>query len=165
MIEIAIGLGFQRGIRLATLNQAIDSLLESLGPVEVLCLASHLQKSTEPALLELARIQGWPLRLYPSAALARVPVANVSERLCLTLGTPSVAEAAALLAASELSTLPRGKRVRDQGGSGARVDRCPSPTLSALLIPKRIYRGADGKSLTLAAARVERQQPYLPLPP
>ncbi|QIK37589.1 cobalamin biosynthesis protein [Caldichromatium japonicum] len=134
MIEITIGLGFQQGIRCETLKQSIESLLKPLDPVAVCCLASHLQKSTDPVLRELAHIQGWPLRCYPSSALAQVPVAHPSTRVHLTLGTPSVAEAAALLAAAELS---------------ARGEGTPS-----LLVSKQVYRDAEGKAITLAIAQI-----------
>jgi|YNPBryBLVA2012_1023415.scaffolds.fasta_scaffold00350_3 Cobalamin biosynthesis protein CbiG len=124
-IEVAIGVGCQHGASLTTLEQAIDAVLSRLGAVEVGCLASHERKTDEPALLELARLRGWPLRFYPSETLAGVVVPTPSVRAASAVGTPSVAEAAARLAA--------------EGGE--------------LLVAKRIHHGEDGKAVTVAVAR------------
>lgn len=128
-VEVAVGIGCQRGVALAALEQAIDAALSPLGAVVVGCLASHARKSDEPALLELARKRGWPLRFYPSEILADVEIPTPSARVSREVGTPSVAEAAARLAAA--------------GG--------------VLLVAKQIHHGADGKAVTVAVAR--RSQP------
>ena len=127
-VVVAVGVGCRRGVSLTTLEGAIAEALRSIGPVEVRCLASHARKSDEPALLELARVRGWPLRFYPAEALAEVKVPTPSERIAREVGTPSVAEAAALLAAD--------------GGP--------------LLVAKHIHHGADGTSATVAVARWTR---------
>ena len=123
--EVAVGIGCQRGVTLATLEQAIDAALSPLGAVVVNGLASHARKSDEPALLELARKRGWPLRFYPSEILAEVEIPTPSARVSREVGAPSVAEAAARLAAD--------------GGE--------------LLVAKRIHYGEDGKAVTVAVAR------------
>lgn len=124
--EIIIGIGCQRGVTLATLAHAIDTTLHPLGAIRVRGLVSHLHKiRTEPALLELAVQRSWSLRGYSSYALDHIAVPHPSARVTAAIGTPSVAEAAALCASN--------------GG--------------ALLVPKQIYRGADGKSVTIAIAR------------
>jgi cobalt-precorrin 5A hydrolase len=127
-VEVAVGLGCQRGIALETLESALAEALLGLGDVAVVCLASHACKSDEPALLSLALQQGWPLQLYPAATLAAVAVPNPSSRVAREVGTPSVAEAAALLAA------------------GA----------DELLVRKIRHVGADGKGATVAVALVAR---------
>lgn len=124
-IAVAVGLGCQRGVAAASLERAIDTALSPLGAVVVVCLASHARKSDEPALLELARRRGWPLRFYPAEVLAGVAVPTPSGRVAGEVGAPSVAEAAARLAAS--------------GGD--------------LLVAKQIHRGEDGKAVTVAVAR------------
>jgi precorrin-6B methylase 1 len=65
----------------------------------VAAVASIDLKADEPGLLELARWQGWTIRFYPAAELATVPVPHPSETVRKYTGTPSVSEAAALLAA------------------------------------------------------------------
>lgn len=130
-LKVAIGLGCQRGVSLDGLERAIAQALHPLGEVEVSCIASHARKADEPALLELARTRGWPLRFYPADALAAVAVPTPSERLTGQVGTSSVAEAAARIAA----------------GAGE------------LLVEKQTYRDDDGKGVTVAVARVERRKP------
>ncbi|WP_343032225.1 cobalamin biosynthesis protein [Allochromatium palmeri] len=117
-------MGCQRGIARLTLECAIDTALSPLGAVVVRCLASHVRKSAEPALLELAQIRGWPLRFYSPEALAGVAVPTPSARVAGEVGTPSVAEAAARLAAD--------------GGE--------------LLVAKQRHQGIDGTSVTVAVA-------------
>ena len=124
-IEIVIGIGCQRGITRATLEHAIDSALKALATVRVRSLASHAHKASEPALLELSAQRGWPLRCYPAHTLATITIPNPSTLVADTVGTPSVAEAAALCASN--------------GG--------------ALLVAKQLHRGTNGKSVTIAAAR------------
>lgn len=124
-IAVAVGLGCQHGVAAASLERAIDTALSPLGAVVVVCLASHARKSDEPALLELARRRGWPLRFYPAEVLAGVAVPTPSGRVAGEVGAPSVAEAAARLAAG--------------GGE--------------LLVAKQIHRGEDGKAVTVAVAR------------
>ena len=123
-LKVVIGLGCQRGVSLETLEWAIDEALRPLGAVEIHCLATQAYKADEPALLALTGARGWSLRLYPAERLAAVVVPNPSTRVAREVGTPSVAEAAALLAA------------------GA----------NELLVEKHAYRGADGKGVTLALA-------------
>ncbi|SDX80125.1 cobalt-precorrin 5A hydrolase/cobalt-precorrin 5A hydrolase / precorrin-3B C17-methyltransferase [Allochromatium warmingii] len=124
--EIIIGIGCQHGVTLATLAHAIDTALNPLGAIRVRGLVSHINKvSSESALLELAMQRGWPVRGYSVHALDRIVVPHPSARIVAAIGTPSVAEAAALCASN--------------GG--------------ALLVPKQRYRGADGKSVTVAIAR------------
>jgi pyridoxal 5'-phosphate synthase glutaminase subunit Pdx2 len=89
-------------------------------------LASVTLKGDEPALLALAEQRGWPLRLYAAERLAAVPVPNPSEAVAREVGTASVAEAAARLAAAEAGGTPetpapllRAKRI-ERAGSGER---------------------------------------------
>jgi cobalt-precorrin 5A hydrolase len=127
MRPVAIGIGCDRGASLATLESAIAAALVGLGPIDVRGLATIDRKGDEPAILALAQARGWPLRLYSAADLAPVEVPSPSETVRRVMGTPAVAEAAALLAAGANAT--------------------------DLLVPKRRYRGADGKNATVAVAR------------
>ena len=126
-MKVAIGLGCQRGVALATLEQAVDDTLRPLGDVEICCIASHARKADDPALRRLAEVRGWPLRLYPAERLAGVQVPNPSARAAREVDTPSVAEAAALLAAGS----------------------------QTLLVEKQRHDGADGKGVTVAVARCD----------
>ena len=63
------------------------------------CIATVDRKATEPAIVELAAALGVPLRAFSADVLAAVPVPNPSGIVEAAVGTPSVAEAAALAAA------------------------------------------------------------------
>lgn len=126
--RVAIGLGCDRGTSIATVEAAIGQALHQagLGAGQVAVLASIDAKSDESAFLELASARGWPLVFYTAAQLARVKVPNPSETVRRFMGTPSVSEAAALLAA------------------GAQE----------LIVEKHKLRGADGKNATVSLALV-----------
>ena len=114
-----LGLGCERGTSLSLLERAVRAALSARGlaPEAVAGLASATRKADEPALLELAERQGWPLRCFSSQELAAVPVPNPSEAVLAELGTASVAEAAALLAAGPGGELLQEKRI-ERAGSG-----------------------------------------------
>ena len=129
-IRLALGLGCDRGTPAATIRQAIDEALAradaTLADVEA--VASIDLKADEAGLLEVARACGWTLRFYAAAELAQVTVPNPSETVRKHTGTPSVSEAAALLAAGT--------------------------DLSHLLIEKHRLRGPDGRNATVSIARM-----------
>jgi cobalt-precorrin 5A hydrolase len=129
--RIAVGLGCDRGTPLATVRQALDEAI-ALAAADiqmVAVLASIDAKADELAFIDLAKEGGWPIRFFSAAELAVVPVPNPSNPVLRDMGTPSVSEAAALLAAGS--------------------DR----DASALLLDKHKFRGADGKSATVSIAR------------
>ena len=97
-----------------------------LEPVAVATLATIDKTHDEAAILLLAAEQGWPLRLFGAAELAQVPVPNPSATVLAHMGTPAVAEAAALLAANG--------RMED------------------LVLEKFKFRGPDGKNATVSIA-------------
>lgn len=82
-----------------------------LDPACVSAVATADIKATEPAITELATRLGVPLSTYPVAVLAEVPVPHPSTAVAATVGTPSVAEAAALLAAGPDAALVSAKAV------------------------------------------------------
>ena len=128
--RLALGLGCDRGTPAATILRAIDEALAQAGVTlaEVGAVASIDLKADEAGLLEVAAGYGWTIRFYAAAELAQVVVPNPSETVRKHTGTPSVSEAAALLAA------------------GA--------DLTQLLIEKHKVRGPDGRHATVSIARM-----------
>jgi len=118
-----LGMGCERGTSLGLLERLIDDQLRAAGlaPEAVAGLASVDRKGDEPALLELAAQRHWPLKLFSAEALAAVPVPTPSAVVAAEMGTASVAEAAALLAAGSGADLLVQKQVahRQQGERGA----------------------------------------------
>jgi cobalt-precorrin 5A hydrolase/precorrin-3B C17-methyltransferase len=118
-----LGLGCERHTSLAVLERLVDGRLQALAlaPEAVAGLASIDRKADEPALLELARLRQWPVRWFAAGDLAAMPVPNPSAVVAAEMGTASVAEAAALLAAGPRAQLLAGKQVRhaEDGERGA----------------------------------------------
>lgn len=130
-----LGLGCDRGTSIATLYEAVTQALARLNLERpaVIALASIDIKADEPCMHALAQRLGCPIRFYSAKELAVVPVPNPSTMVLRHTGTPSVSEAAALLAAGS-----RGQ---------------PAP-LSALRVEKHKHLGADGKNATVSVAWV-----------
>ncbi|SIP86536.1 cobalt-precorrin 5A hydrolase [Aromatoleum tolulyticum] len=127
---VALGLGCDRGTPSETIARAIAEALAQAGAelADVRAVASIDLKADEAGLLELAASHGWTIAFHPAAALADVPVPNPSETVRRYTGTPSVSEAAALLAA------------------GA--------DLTQLIVEKHKLRGPDGRNATVSVARM-----------
>ncbi len=122
-MHVAIGIGCRRGVSLATLEEAVDTSVRPLGPIQVRCLASHARKANEPGLIAFAKARDWPLAFYSAEALAAVSVPNPSVGVAAEMGTASVAEAAALLAAGATELLVEKQRY---GGVTVAVARWPA---------------------------------------
>lgn len=129
-MKVALGIGCDRGTPASTIAQAVDAALAKAGlrADSVARVASIDLKADEAGLLQFAAEREWTLMLYPATALAEVEVPNPSEVVRKYTGTPSVSEAAALLAAQA-----------DPSG---------------LLIEKFRLRGPDGRNATISVARI-----------
>ena len=127
MTAVAVGLGCDRGTPLATVEAALEQALASVGLTlqNVAMLASIDMKADEEAFLQLSTLRGWPLHFYAAARLAEVAVPNPSETVRRYMGTPSVSEAAALLAASSQTLLVEKFKLRGADGRNATVSIAP----------------------------------------
>lgn len=116
-----LGMGCERHTSLELLERLLSQTLEAHGLAQeaVAGLASIDRKGDEPALLELAARHGWPLKLFSAPRLAPVQVPNPSAVVEREMGTASVAEAAALLAAGPHSSLSVAKTILQSKGQGA----------------------------------------------
>jgi cobalt-precorrin 5A hydrolase / precorrin-3B C17-methyltransferase len=99
--SLVVGAGASTGVTAGEAGQLIDEALAaaSLSPRSVRWLATADIKANEPGLLAVARKRNWQVVAVPAAELAGVPVPTPSEVVRAAVGTPSVAEAAALLVA------------------------------------------------------------------
>lgn len=129
-MNIALGLGCDRGTPAATIQQVIDEALARAGCAltAVQAVASIDLKADEIGLAEVAAANGWTIRFYPARELAAVDVPNPSETVRKYTGTPSVSEAAAILVADADKT--------------------------HLIIEKHKLRGPDGRNATVSIARI-----------
>ena len=108
-----IGIGCERDTSLSLLERAVAAALAEAGlaPEAVAGLASIDRKADETALLALAQAKDWPVRFFNADALAEVDLPTPSAVVAKAMGTSSVAEAAALLAASNKGTLLLTKQI------------------------------------------------------
>jgi cobalt-precorrin 5A hydrolase/precorrin-3B C17-methyltransferase len=81
-------------------------------------IASLDLKADEVGLVALCEARGWPLRCFTAEALKAIPVPNPSSVVEQAVQTPSVAEAAAILAAEGELRVPK-QVVRVEGQPGA----------------------------------------------
>lgn len=129
-MKLVLGLGCDRNTPLSTIENAIDKALASaaLKRDQIVQLASIDKKQDEVALLQLSELHAWPLAFYSAEQLATVDVPSPSAVVMKYMGTPSVSEAAAILAAHT--------------------------DMSDLLVEKYKYRGEEGKNATVSIVRM-----------
>lgn len=97
--RLVAGVGCSLGCPPDELRALIDATLPD---GELVALATVDRRASEPAMLEAAAHFGVPLRTYAADELAAVDVPTPSEVVARHVGTPSVAEAAALLSGTRL---------------------------------------------------------------
>ncbi|SCX39676.1 cobalt-precorrin 5A hydrolase [Klenkia marina] len=99
-VEVVVGVGARPGTPADEVLAAIDAVLPPGSTVAA--LATVDRRAAEPGVQAAAAARGWPLVGLAVDRLAQVPVPTVSARVAAALGTPSVAEAAALADGGEL---------------------------------------------------------------
>ncbi|MEU9825552.1 precorrin-3B C(17)-methyltransferase [Micromonospora chersina] len=96
--SLVAGIGSSRGVPAAEVTGLLRRVLADAGlsPASLRCLASVDVKADEAGIRATADAYGVPLETWPAAELAAVDVPHPSEVVRAAVGTPSVAEAAAL---------------------------------------------------------------------
>ncbi len=99
-----VGVGARRGVPHEVVFALIEAALSAAGldPADVAEVATVDAKGDEPGIVGAAARLGVPVRTHPAGALAAVRVPHPSDAAGAAVGTPSVAEAAALIDADEL---------------------------------------------------------------
>ncbi|MGW4887897.1 precorrin-3B C(17)-methyltransferase [Streptomyces murinus] len=102
--SLVVGVGASKGAPVDEVLGLIEETLREAGlsPRSVAELATVDAKSKEPGILGAAERLGVPVVTYSAEELAAVEVPNPSAAPLVAVGTPSVAEAAALLGGGEL---------------------------------------------------------------
>ena len=129
-MQVVLGVGCDRNTSLTTLETAVNQALVTiqLNKNNVASVATIDKKSDEQAILQLTKKNEWPLHFFTAEQLAKVPVPNPSEVVLKYMGTPTVSEAAAILAADV--------------------------TMQDLLLEKYKYLGKDGKNATVSIVKM-----------
>jgi cobalt-precorrin 5A hydrolase / precorrin-3B C17-methyltransferase len=102
--SLVVGVGASRGVTGDEVRALVEGALVEAGlsPRSVHCLATVDAKADEAGIREVAAQLGVPLAVLPAAHLAAIPVPHPSAVVAAAVGTPSVAEAAALHLGGEL---------------------------------------------------------------
>ncbi|MBE9118712.1 precorrin-3B C(17)-methyltransferase [Lusitaniella coriacea LEGE 07157] len=126
-----LGIGCERGASAQFIDRAISETLgrDRLSDRAIVGIATLDLKADEPGLLQVCQDRNLPLKTFSPESLALIEVPNPSLIVRDAVGTPSVAEAAALLAAQS----------------------------DTLLAPKRIFKAEGESAVTLAIAQAERE--------
>ncbi len=127
---VVLGIGCDRGTELNTLETAVKNALSEIdaGFDQVMAFATIDKKQDESCMRRIAEKYRLPLHFFSAGQLATVEVPSPSAVVLKYMGTPSVSEAAAILAADA--------------------------DASDLLLEKYKYRGEDGKNATVSIVRM-----------
>ncbi|MEV7198375.1 precorrin-3B C(17)-methyltransferase [Streptomyces griseoluteus] len=124
--SLVVGVGASRGAPVEEVLGLIEETLREAGLSvrSVAELATVDAKSEEPGIVAAAGRLGVPLVTYPAGELAAVSVPNPSDAPLAAVGTPSVAEAAALRNGGEL-LVPKRKSAATPAMATCAVVRRP----------------------------------------
>lgn len=154
-----IGIGCERGTSQALIEWAIAEVCQSrhLAMDAIAGIATIDLKADETGLVKLCQDHTWPLRCFAAAELSAVVVPNPSETVAKAVGTPSVAEAAVILAATKQSSASPPNHSSTQP-----LLPTPSPnhptTPKCLCVPKKVIRHPDYPgAVTIAIAQADQE--------
>lgn len=127
-----VGIGCQKGISGKLVSIAIEKVLRDTQFTysAIAGIATIESKASEMGLREFCQVHNFPLKTFTAEILAGVNVPNPAKIIAQIVGTPSVAEAAAILAAMEISSQAR------------------------LLVPKQIFRLPEEAGVVTVAIAV-----------
>lgn len=93
---VVVGLGARPGTDAEKITRAVESVVDDIATVT--CLATIDRRAADPGIGAAAAALGVPVVAFSAERLAEVDTPHRSPRTERAVGTPSVAEAAALLA-------------------------------------------------------------------
>lgn len=125
--SLVVGVGASKGAPVEEVLELVEGALRDAGlsPASLAELATVDAKADEPGIVRAAERLGVPLVTYPAKELAAVDVPNPSEAPLAAVGTPSVAEAAALVRGGEL-LVPKRKSAANPAMATCAVVRRPA---------------------------------------
>lgn len=123
---LVVGVGASRGAPVDEVLELIEGALREAGlsRCSVAALATVDAKAEEPGIVAAGERLGVPLITYSAEGLAAVAVPNPSDAPLAAVGTPSVAEAAALIGGGEL-LVPKRKSTASPAMATCAVVRRP----------------------------------------
>ncbi|MFD9865964.1 precorrin-3B C(17)-methyltransferase [Streptomyces niveus] len=136
--SLVVGVGASRGVGADEVYGLVRDVLRDAGlsPLSVVELATVDAKADEPGIVGAAGRLGVPVRTYPADVLAAITVPNPSDAPLAAVGTPSVAEAAALAAGRGGELLVQKRKSSPEGRAAmatcAVVRRAPRGRLAVV---------------------------------
>ena len=118
-----IGIGCERNTSKKLIEKSLNSFLVSnkLSSLSIAGFATVDLKKDEKAILEISKENNLPVRFFKPDELSKIKIPNPSKIVLKEIGTPSVAEAACLLAAGKNSKLLKEKKVFKNPNSTKRL--------------------------------------------
>ncbi|MBL1174597.1 precorrin-3B C(17)-methyltransferase [Pantanalinema sp. GBBB05] len=156
-----VGIGCERGTPKTVIEQAIQQVFQAhhLAEAAIAGIATIDLKADEVGLVEFCQERQLPLRCFAADTLATIPVPHPSSVVEAEVGTPSVAEAAAIVASWGVGGDREDKGDRgDRGDSSSSSSSSPSSSSPSLRVTKQIFRleGQPG-AVTIAIAQAEQE--------
>jgi cobalt-precorrin 5A hydrolase / precorrin-3B C17-methyltransferase len=147
-----VGIGCERGTSRELIEFAIQQVCRNhhLAIEAIAGIATIDIKADEIGLIELCQGQNWLLKTFPAAVLSTVNVPTPSNIVAAEVGTPSVAEAAAISAtinpeistANSTNNLLVSKQIM-------RLEGQPGAVTVAIAVAEQEYTGRTGKLLLI----------------
>lgn len=137
-----VGIGCQRETSGELIATAVQQVCRAyhLAESAIAGIATINTKANETGIIELCQERNWSLKTFDAGILSSVEVPNPANFALQAVGTPSVAEAAAISAVSE---------VLSTADDSAFICNLKHP----LLVPKKIFRSPEtSASVTVAVA-------------
>lgn len=155
-----VGIGCERGTPRQVIETAIQQVCRTyhLALGAVAGIATLGLKADEVGLIELCQAKNWPLKTFSAEKLRSISVPNPSETVAHEVGTPSVAEAAAICAAN-LALVPTNEgKLTQILEPNLHPSKSNNGENNSLLVPKQIFRleGQPG-AVTVAVALAEQE--------
>lgn len=135
---LVVGVGASRGVPVDEVHALVLGTLSAAGlcDADVVALATVDARAHEPGVVGAAGRLGVPLLTYGAERLAGVAVPNPSAAVLGAVGTPSVAEAAALAGGGELLVPKRRSEPAGRPGRATcavvRLAQVTSPTTAGI---------------------------------
>lgn len=147
-----VGIGCERGTSKELIETAIERIFQAnhLAVGAIAGIATIDLKADEVGLVELSREKNWPLKTFSAEMLRSVAVPNPSAVVEAEVGTPSVAEAAAICAGETNNLLVNKQIFRLEGQPGA--------VTIAIALAEREYTDRSGQLLLVGIGPGELNQ-------
>jgi len=156
-----VGIGCERGTPRSLIELAIQEVCRShhLAEAAIAGIATIDLKADEVGIVDLCRDRQWPLRCFEAEALRTVLVPNPSAIVAAEVNTPSVAEAAAILASQMADGHGQANQTQEnQTQENQTQENQDELNPSPLRVAKKIFRHPDYPgAVTVAIAEAERE--------